>query len=116
MSRRITSPQDLLDQIVAVGGTLGPPETYTPTGGKSRPFPWDEVNITPTMIDDLREREGNLRRLRVELEHRMAGQARICDRPGCETVVYGRADRRYCSTTCRVAAHRSRTRPLAGPG
>jgi hypothetical protein len=107
MSQRNTSPQDLLDRITG-RGVHGPPETYTPTGGNTRPFPWDKVTIKPSMIENLRKREADVRRFRVELEQRMAGQARTCAGPGCETAVYGRADRRYCSTTCRVAAHRSR--------
>lgn len=59
--------------------------------------------LIPEWVAMLREAETNVRHLRQRLES--LGSERAC--PVCGGVVTGRADRRYCSTVCRVSAHRT---------
>jgi len=58
-------------------------------------------------VESLRERESELRkeRLRLEALRDNAGLLPECERCGVEFV--GRSDARFCSTRCRVAAHRA---------
>lgn len=67
-------------------------------------------------IGHLREAETSTRRHRKRLEALRDGTApRVC--PGCGGPVTGRADAVYCSTACRVRAHRARAqarRPARG--
>ena len=65
-----------------------------------------------------RELEAALRPLRRLARDLRAPEreARLCARPGCsKPVTAKRSDARYCSTACRVAAHRAAGRP-AGRG
>jgi predicted nucleic acid-binding Zn ribbon protein len=45
---------------------------------------------------------------------RPPGDVRRCENADCDTVLAGRADRRYCSDRCRKRAHRRRPRRSAG--
>lgn len=58
-------------------------------------------------VESLRERESELRkeRLRLEALRDNAGLLPECEHCGAEFV--GRSDARFCSTRCRVAAHRA---------
>jgi hypothetical protein len=62
-----------------------------------------------TWIRELREREASVRRLRRRLEALRDGDGRTC--PACGRPVLGRADAIYCSSLCRIRAHRGS--PLA---
>lgn len=74
----------------------------------------DEVTVEPWMIEELKKAEAGVRRLRRQLEARLAaGPARLC--PRCRKPVIGRADRTYCSDGCRIAAHRRRHAPKVDP-
>ena len=53
----------------------------------------------------LRQAETNVHQLRCQVEARIDG-SRHCET--CGERIAGRADRRYCSTTCRVRDHRRR--------
>jgi hypothetical protein len=57
-------------------------------------------------IAELRRGETAVRRLRKRLQALQGGVDRDCARPGCDRPVAGRPDALYCSTYCRVYAHR----------
>lgn len=57
-------------------------------------------------IDSIRHRESDLRELRLRLEALQSDSGAMCDR--CGEPFYARANAKYCSSTCRVAAHRER--------
>ena len=57
-----------------------------------------------TWIRELRDREASVRRLRKRLEALRDGDGRSC--PACGRPVLGRADAIYCSSLCRIRAHR----------
>lgn len=59
----------------------------------------------PYYIEAAREAEANAREMRAWLESLQQSE-RVC--LTCGDPLHGRADRRYCSGACRVAAHRSR--------
>jgi hypothetical protein len=63
-----------------------------------------DLKHLPHWIEGLREAETKVRHLRKRLEALQDPLAPTC--PGCGRVVSGRADARYCSTNCRVTAHR----------
>ena len=66
-----------------------------------------DVKAEPWMVDELRKGEAAVRRLRRQLEQRLAGEKpRGCAR--CGHPVTGRPDRKYCSDRCRQAAHQLR--------
>lgn len=62
----------------------------------------------PCLIGELRQAETEVRRLRKRLEALHNQVDRPC--PQCGRAVAGRADAVYCSTDCRVKAHRRRAR------
>ena len=71
-------------------------------------FDADKVKVEPWMVGELRAAEASIRRLRREIEARLASAA---SRPsaGCgQPVTATRSDARYCSGRCRQAALRSR--------
>jgi hypothetical protein len=57
-------------------------------------------------IAELRRGESEVRQLRQRLEALQAEVDRPCPGPGCRRQVTGRADAVYCSSGCRVRAHR----------
>ncbi len=59
----------------------------------------------PEWIAVLRSAEANTRALRHRLEDAFVGTERHC--PVCDVAVTGRADRVYCSATCRQRARRA---------
>jgi hypothetical protein len=64
-------------------------------------------------IGHLREAETSIRRCRKRLEALREGvTSRVC--PECGGPVTGRADAKYCGSTCRVRAHRARSQPHDG--
>ena len=70
----------------------------------------ETYTLTAEMVTQLRDAERRIRLLRRDIEQRLAETApRPCAR--CRKPVTGRADRKYCSDTCRQAAHQSRHRP-----
>jgi hypothetical protein len=64
----------------------------------------DEATLSK-LIDALARKEAKLRAFRLRVEALRTGEARVC--PSCGRGVVGRADRVYCSTACRVRAHRA---------
>ncbi len=70
-----------------------------------------EITIEPWMIDELAKSERSLRRWRLHLEALLADEPRMCAR--CRKPMAGRADRKFCSDECRIAAHRSKQRRVA---
>lgn len=68
----------------------------------------DWSDLTPEQlancVKDLRKGERDLRTFRLSIEARLPG-SRTCEH--CDEPVVGRSDRRYCSTRCRVRAHRA---------
>lgn len=70
---------------------------------------WAEIRRSrqlPKMIATLERAEANVRLLRKQLESIVAGeQPRLCLE--CGRPVYGRSDRKFCSTDCRVRNHRA---------
>lgn len=91
-------PQKRLEDVITSAGVANASLGYFGT----------EVNVEPWMVGELREAEASIRRLRREVEARLAGAAsRPCD--GCGRPVSAtRSDARYCSGRCRQAALRSR--------
>jgi hypothetical protein len=70
----------------------------------------ETITVEPWMADALREAEARVRRLRRQVEDRLAGaEARQCAR--CRKPLTGRPDRKFCSDTCRQAAYQSRRGP-----
>ncbi len=64
-------------------------------------------SVLPELIEHMRQAETAARQLRLRLEALQTGEdERTC--PVCGGSVVGRSDRRYCSSTCRVKAHRQR--------
>ena len=61
-------------------------------------------------IRELRKAERSVRQLRKRLEALQQGAARTCAAETCGKPVTGRADAVYCSTACRVRAHRASVR------
>jgi IS5 family transposase len=73
------------------------------TAGDVTTEQWDD------WLEGLRRRETVYREARIRLEALRSGEILPeCKRCG-ETIV-GRADARYCSTRCRVAAHRAKSK------
>jgi hypothetical protein len=101
------APQERAQQKVVeyISGLAAIPDDFAGLrrGGKT-------VTVEPWMAEALREAEARVRRLRLSVEQQLAETApRPCAR--CRRPVIGRADRRYCSGTCRQAAYRSRRAP-----
>lgn len=92
-----------LNLAVAPGGFVDPAEFFT-----TRQIA--EIVASGTLADTIeqaRETERGARAVRLWLESLAAGQhERTC--PVCGATVRGRADRVYCSGTCRQRALRSR--------
>ena len=66
----------------------------------------DDLDRTqlPGCIEDVKRGEALLRQFRLQLEA-LVDSDRTC--PSCGDPVAGRADRVFCSTRCRVRAHRA---------
>lgn len=64
---------------------------------------WDEWG------EGLRRREAVYRRARLRLEALRAGEV-LPECEQCGETIVGRSDARYCSTRCRVAAHRGKAK------
>ena len=67
-----------------------------------------EITIEPWMIEELAKGERSIRRYRLHLEALLADEPRTCAR--CRQPIAGRADRKFCSDACRIAAHRVKRR------
>lgn len=68
------------------------------------------VKVDPEMVVYLREAEARIRRLRRQVEDRLAeAEPRPCAR--CRKPVTGRPDRKFCSDRCRQAAYQHRRAP-----
>jgi hypothetical protein len=76
---------------------FGPPTNLDPSRLDREQLPW--------WIENLKEAEANIRRLRGRLEAILDGSERRC--PVCDTAVTGRADQLYCGATCRQRARRA---------
>lgn len=61
------------------------------------------------MIAVARERESEQREMRLRLEALQSGEV-LPECEHCGSGVVGRSDARFCSTQCRVAAHRARVK------
>ena len=87
----------------------------TPDGlSKFTGYRGETITIEPWMAGLLREAEARVRRLRRDVEQRLAGgDPRKCAR--CRRPFTGRPDRKFCSDTCRQAAYKLRHRPRTGP-
>ncbi|MFZ6003791.1 MAG: hypothetical protein ACOYXM_07620 [Actinomycetota bacterium] len=94
--RSIRDPQFRLEQLVHSLGSYGAADLSSFRGAEVKPW----------MADALRSGEAGLRRLRRQVEARLADVERRCTHCGRE--VAGRADRLYCSNRCKVAACRAR--------
>ena len=67
-----------------------------------------EITIEPWMVEELAKGERLTRRYRLHLEALLADEPRTCAR--CQQPIAGRADRRFCSDACRIAAHHAKQR------
>lgn len=75
-----------------------------------RGYRQETLAVEPWMAEALREAEARIRRLRISVEQQLADTTpRPCAK--CRKPVIGRADRKYCSDTCRQGAHRRRQAP-----
>jgi plasmid stabilization system protein ParE len=91
------SPQERLENVVL---SCGVDDGYWSDAALQR------LDIQRWMVDELREAEASVRRLRGRLEAAMNTDARRCDH--CGELLGGRADRRTCSNPCRQAVFRKR--------
>jgi len=57
------------------------------------------------LLEHARQVEAHARMVRKRLESLRDGAGRSC--PVCGSEIAGRADKRFCSSSCRVASHRS---------
>jgi hypothetical protein len=68
----------------------------------------EEVTVEPWMVAQLRAAEASIRRMRRQMEERLAGVGgRVCAACG-RPFAAARTDARYCSGRCRQATLRSR--------
>jgi hypothetical protein len=99
--RLVNDPDRRMDNVVLDASLVGFPESDFPKLDRTNLDYW---------IDTLRQGEAQVRRLRKRLEALRDGGERVCGRNGCSRNIFGRSDALYCSTDCRVAAHRERRR------
>jgi len=71
-----------------------------------------DLDRVPGWLEDVRVAERSLQRFRQQLEA-LVGERRCgwCDEP-----IYGRPDRAFCSTRCRVANHRANKKQREAAG
>lgn len=97
MPRRPTEADSLLNHLVNAIVVPGVFPRDLDTAGLSK-------RSLDSSVRRLREMETRLRRFRKRLEALQAGDDRKC--PACGKPVAGRTDKVYCSTACRIRAHR----------